>query len=178
MRRGAARVRMLHACVAPVLLLALAACERQADVSKTGASVAGNTAAGDPAAGDPAAADAIAGKAVFQTCASCHQLGPSARGGFGPQLNGIIGRTAGTTPDYRYSPAMKNAGFAWSEDKLRAFLKDPDQVVPGNKMRFFGLRSERDIDKLLAYLRMFQQAPAAAPRTVQSALSFQPSIPP
>jgi cytochrome c len=97
--------------------------------------------------------DALAGKKVFQTCANCHQVGPSAHGGFGPQLNGIVGRQAGSTPDYRYSAAMKDAGFVWTEEKLRAFVQDPDAVVPGNKMRFFGIRNERELKDLLAYLR-------------------------
>lgn len=99
--------------------------------------------------------DAAAGKTAFMKCASCHQVGRSARGSFGPQLNGIIGRQAGATSDFRYSQAMKNSNVVWSEEKLRAFLKSPDDVVPGNKMRFFGIRNDREIDNLLAYLRTF-----------------------
>jgi cytochrome c len=101
------------------------------------------------------AADPVAGKAAFAKCASCHQLGPSARGGFGPQLNGLIGRPAGATKDYKYSLAMKNAGFVWSEDKLRAFLKAPSDVVPGNNMRFWGISNDQEIANLLAYLSTF-----------------------
>lgn len=105
--------------------------------------------------GAEAADDIVAGKRLFAMCASCHQVGHSARGGFGPQLNGIIGRQAGSTRDFHYSPAMKNAGFVWSEARLRAFLKSPDDVVPGNRMRFWGIGSDKDIDNLLAYLRTF-----------------------
>jgi cytochrome c len=100
-------------------------------------------------ASDPLAA----GRAAFQRCANCHQVGPGARSNFGPQLNGIIGRRAGSAPDFAYSPAMKKAGFVWDEKRLAAFLRDPDAVVPGNRMRFWGLRSERQIADLLAYLR-------------------------
>jgi cytochrome c len=99
-------------------------------------------------------ADPLAGgRAAFQRCANCHQVGPGAASHFGPQLNGIIGRRAGTAPDFAYSPAMKKAGFVWDEKRLGAFLRDPDAVVPGNKMRFWGLRSDRQIADLLAYLR-------------------------
>ncbi|MGG7604844.1 c-type cytochrome [Massilia sp. BKSP1R2A-1] len=94
-----------------------------------------------------------AGRTAFQRCANCHQVGPGARSSFGPQLNGIVGRRAGAAPDFAYSPAMKKAGFVWDEKRLAAFLRDPDAVVPGNKMRFWGLRSERQIADLLAYLR-------------------------
>ena len=55
-----------------------------------------------------AAGDAEAGARLFsKTCGGCHSIGENARGGFGPQLNGIIGRPAGTTADYQYSEAMK-----------------------------------------------------------------------
>ena len=104
-----------------------------------------------------AAGDVVAGRAAFAKCASCHQVGPSARGGFGPQLSNVIGRKAGSTGDFKYSPAMANANFVWTEDKLRAFLKAPSDVVPGNKMRFWGIGSDRQIDDILAYLRTFQQ---------------------
>jgi cytochrome c len=97
--------------------------------------------------------DAAAGKRAFMRCASCHQVGPSARGAFGPQLNGIVGRKAGSTADFSYSPAMKQAGIVWTEQKLAAFLKSPKQVVPDNQMRFWGIGDEQQIANLLAYLR-------------------------
>ncbi|WP_373888202.1 cytochrome c family protein [Massilia sp. Root351] len=97
--------------------------------------------------------DAAAGKVAFKRCASCHQVGPAARGAFGPQLNGIVGRKAGATADYRYSPAMKQSGIVWTEQKLAAFLKSPSEVVPDNQMRFWGIGDERQIANLVAYLR-------------------------
>lgn len=100
-----------------------------------------------------AGGDVAAGRAAFAKCASCHQVGPSARGGFGPQLNGVIGRRAGSTADFKYSSAMASANFIWTEERLRAFMKSPDDVVPGNKMRFWGIGSERQRDDILAYLR-------------------------
>ncbi len=104
-----------------------------------------------------AAGDVVAGRAAFAKCASCHAVGPSARAGFGPQLSNVIGRKAGSTSDFKYSPAMANAGFVWTEDKLRAFLKAPSDVVPGNKMRFWGIGSDRQIGDILAYLRSVRQ---------------------
>lgn len=98
----------------------------------------------------------VDGAVVFHTCASCHQIGPSARGGFGPQLNGLFGRRAGSTPDYAYSDAMRRAGIVWNEATLRAYLRDPDKVVPGTRMRFWGISDERDLAALLAYLKGYQ----------------------
>jgi cytochrome c len=104
-----------------------------------------------------AAGDVKAGKALFVSrCASCHSVGPSARGAFGPHLNSIFGRPAGGTNDYKYSPAMKDSGIVWSEKTLGAFLEAPGKVVPGTKMRFWGMSNERQIDDLLAYLRTHQ----------------------
>jgi cytochrome c len=108
-------------------------------------------------AGAHAAGEIPAGKSIFAArCASCHSIGSSARSGFGPQLNGVIGRPAGGANDYKYSPAMKNSGIVWSEKNLRAFLKAPGDVVPGTKMRFWGMGNAQQIDDLLAYLRTFQ----------------------
>ncbi|AQV98883.1 cytochrome c family protein [Cupriavidus necator] len=104
-----------------------------------------------------AAADIQAGKALFATrCASCHHVGRNARAGFGPQLNGIFGRAAGGTTDFQYSEAMRASKVVWSQDTLRAFIHSPGKVVPGTKMRFWGLGDDRQITDLLAYLRIFQ----------------------
>jgi len=96
-----------------------------------------------------------AGKSDYRLCVQCHQIGPSARSGFGPQLNGIVGRPAAAAGDYKYSKAMQQSGIVWTEDKLRAFLRDPDDLVPGTKMRFWGIRDQQKITDLLAYLRSF-----------------------
>jgi len=102
-----------------------------------------------------ATGDPEKGRAVFARCASCHQVGPSAHNGFGPQLNGIIGRRAGSLDGYAYSPAMKNAALIWSEKNLKTFLKSPGDTVPGNKMRFWGIGSDSQVADLLAYLRQY-----------------------
>jgi cytochrome c len=94
-----------------------------------------------------------AGRKVFARCANCHQVGPGARNVFGPELNGILGRRAGGLTGYAYSPALRQAGFVWDEAKLAAFLRDPQQVVPGNAMRFWGLGDDEQVADLLAYLR-------------------------
>ena len=105
------------------------------------------------AAAHAAPPDLAAGKAAFQTCASCHTIGPGARGSFGPQLNGIVGRKAGSTTDFAYSAVLKHANFSWSEHNLAGFLRNPSQFVPGNKMRFWGIGDERELANLIAYLK-------------------------
>jgi cytochrome c len=104
----------------------------------------------------PSATDAATGARVFKQCASCHQVGPNARAGFGPQLNGLFGRRAGSTPDFAYSDAMKRSGIVWDERTLPAYLADPEKRVPGTKMRFWGIGDANEMAALQAYLRTFQ----------------------
>lgn len=105
-----------------------------------------------------AAGDPEAGAKIFpRLCGGCHQVGESARSGFGPELNGIIGRPAGTSANYVYSDAMKNSGVTWDHETLKAYLKDPKGVVPGTRMIFWGLSDEEKLENLLAYLQTFPQ---------------------
>jgi cytochrome c len=105
-----------------------------------------------------AAGDAEAGATLFKRiCGGCHQVGESARGSFGPQLNGIFGRPSGSTTDYQYSDAMKSAGIVWTRETLTAYLEAPKELVPGTRMIFWGLSDPEKIDNLLAYLQTFQR---------------------
>ncbi len=103
--------------------------------------------------GPAAAGDATAGKAVFNSqCAMCHTIAAGGPNLLGPNLHGIVGRTGGTTKGYNYSPAMKAAGFAWTKEKLAAYLPAPTALVPGNKMPYAGLHQPQKVDDLIAYL--------------------------
>jgi cytochrome c len=104
----------------------------------------------------PSGTDAATGARAFKQCASCHQVGVNARAGFGPQLNGLFGRRAGSTPDFAYSDAMKRSGIVWDERSLAAYLRDPKKLVPETKMRFWGISDENEIVAIQAYLRTFQ----------------------
>jgi cytochrome c len=99
--------------------------------------------------------DLAAGKALFHQCAECHAVGPGARAGFAPQLNGIVGRAAGSTHDFAYSAVLKNARFHWTVQNLDGFLYAPGDFLPGTKMRFWGIRDARDRSNLIAYMKTF-----------------------
>ena len=111
--------------------------------------VMGAVAAASPAS----AADAAHGKQVFQTCAACHSEKPDA---IGPSLRGVFGRKSGSLEDFRYSNAMLRAHLVWDEANLRAYLKDPQAKVKGNRMPFAGLTSPQDIDDVIAYLKTYK----------------------
>jgi len=102
--------------------------------------------------------DATAGATVFKKCAACHAIGEGAKNKVGPQLNDLLGRTAGTAPDYKYSKAMMEAGangLVWTPETLVPYLHKPKDVVPGTKMAFPGLPNEEDEKNLIAYLATF-----------------------
>lgn len=80
------------------------------------------------AASATAGGDAEAGKKVFNKCTSCHNIGEGAINKVGPALTTVVGRTAGTFPDYNYSTTNKNAGSAglvWTGEAIAAYLTDP-----------------------------------------------------
>jgi cytochrome c2 len=114
------------------------------------------------AAGAQAApADLVAGKAAFQRCAECHAVGPGASAGFAPQLNGIVGRAAGSTGDFAYSPVLKHARFHWTEQNLAGFLRAPSAFLPGTKMSFWGISDYQEIVNVIGYLKTFGPPPPA-----------------
>ena len=72
----------------------------------------------------------------------------------GPNLDNLFGRKAGTSESYtRYSKALQEADFVWTEQLLDEWLQKPNTFLPGNKMQFAGLRKEQDRRDLMAYLR-------------------------
>jgi cytochrome c len=103
--------------------------------------------------GGASAQDAAAGEHVFLKCRACHQAGETATNSVGPVLNGVVGRKAGTYPGYNYSEANKNSGLTWDEATLAEYLKNPRAKVPGTKMTFAGLSSQKEIDDVIAYLK-------------------------
>lgn len=102
------------------------------------------------------AADAEAGEKLFnQKCKVCHQIGEGAKNFVGPELNGLIGRVAGSVEGYSYSDAMKNSGITWDEASFKEFVTNPKGKVPGTKMVYAGSPKESDRDNLFAYVSLF-----------------------
>lgn len=101
--------------------------------------------------------DASAGAVVFKKCAACHVVDKD-QNKVGPSLQGVLGRTAGTHPNFKYSSAMIDAGKAglvWDEAALREYLRSPRAKVKGTKMAFPGLKDDSDLSNLIAYLKQY-----------------------
>ncbi|MFO1204002.1 MAG: c-type cytochrome [Tabrizicola sp.] len=94
-----------------------------------------------------------AGKALFEAnCRRCHATDASDPS-YGPLLDGVVGRKAGTFEDYPYSEALKAAGFVWTTGALKAWMENNDGFVPGTKMRHVGITDPTVQDFILAYLQ-------------------------
>jgi cytochrome c len=106
--------------------------------------------------GTALAQDAAAGEQVFKRlCVPCHDVGPEAKIKLGPPLNGIDGRKAGTFAGFNYSEANKSSGITWNEGDFPTYIRAPMQVMPGTRMAFVGLKNDKDIGDLWAYLKQF-----------------------
>ena len=106
------------------------------------------------------AQDAENGESVFRQCRACHQIGEGAKNLVGPQLNGIIGRKAGTVEGFNYSQANKDAGakgLVWTEEVLVKYLENPLKFMEGTKMAYAGLRDEDARKDVIAYLKKFSK---------------------
>jgi len=93
------------------------------------------------------------GQRVFNRCKACHNLSAAPRTRLGPNLDNLFGKKAGTASNYKYSRALREVEFIWTEEKLDQWLLKPGAFLPGNKMSFAGIRKEQDRKDLIAYLR-------------------------
>src|SRR5690606_1807406 len=84
-------------------------------------------------------ADAEQGAEIFKNaCISCHAINVDGKS-FGPNLNGFADR-------------LTIAGYlSHTDENLRDWLADPEEVKPGNKMIIAPL-SDEEIDHLVKYL--------------------------
>ena len=85
---------------------------------------------------------------VESRCFACHSLDANRAG---PALRGVVGRKAGKVEGYFYSEAMAAATHTWTEAGLKAWLTNPEKVVPGQEM-YYQLDSAQDREDVVAYL--------------------------
>lgn len=72
------------------------------------------------------------------TYLECHSLAKGEHG-VGPSLHGICNRPPGETDFAAYSDALLGLGGIWTEERLTAFIAQPEALVPGTSMVWNGL---------------------------------------
>jgi cytochrome c2 len=95
--------------------------------------------------------DVKKGKKVFKKCKACHKV-KAGKNGAGPTLYKVIGRGAASVEGFKYSSAMQEAGLVWDVETLTTYLKKPKELVPRTTMVFAGLKKDKDIENVIAYL--------------------------
>lgn len=124
-----------------------------------------------------AAGDVEAGAKVFNQCQTCHVIKNDAgevlagkAGKTGPNLYGVIGRAAGTYPEFKYGEsivALGASGFAWTEADIATYVQDPAAFLKDklgdtkakSKMSF-KLKKEEDAANVAAFVASLSPAPA------------------
>lgn len=141
------------------------------------------TGAGRGGAEGVALGDAEAGAQVFGQCAGCHQVGPGARDGIGPHLNGLFDRRAGANAGYAYSRGMARMGadgLTWTLETLDAFIENPRALVSGTRMSLRGIEDPQKRRSLLAFLRRHSDRPSdipeAAPTATRPEVELSPRV--
>ena len=96
------------------------------------------------------------GAQLFVQCKSCHAIDVTeVEEHFGPPLQDLFGRVAGSMPDYDYSDALRQAGTAgliWNDQTLDALLADPQGFLPGLRMPIAPIADAADRQSLIRYL--------------------------
>ena len=99
-----------------------------------------------------ASTSAAEGAKVFKKCQTCHSIAEGGKNKIGPALWGVLGRQAGSLPDYKYSKAMAAHGKKWSFEEMNGFLIKPKDWIKGTKMSFAGLKKAKDRAAVILYM--------------------------
>jgi len=102
----------------------------------------------------PTAAISNGERQFARKCSVCHTLDPDGKRRAGPTLFGVFGRMAGTLEGYPYSKALLDSQIVWNEASInRLFDEGPDVVTPGTKMPIQRMKSAKDRQDLVEYLK-------------------------
>ena len=107
--------------------------------------------------------DLVHGEKVFKKCSACHMIASNGKNMIGPNLWGVIGRTAGSVNDYKYSKAMVAYAKQWNFEEMNGYLIKPQAYIKGTKMAFAGLRKEKDRASVILYLNSKSSNPKPLP---------------
>lgn len=99
-----------------------------------------------------ATTDSAWGERLAMQCRACHSLEAGGNNMIGPALHGFFGTKAGSVSGFSYSPVLAQAKFTWTPRALDAWLAQPANFLPGNRMTFAGIQKADDRRAIIAYL--------------------------
>ncbi|HEU5133688.1 MAG TPA: c-type cytochrome [Steroidobacteraceae bacterium] len=104
-----------------------------------------------------AGGDATRGAELYSArCGACHSIEEN---GAGPRHLGLIGRRAGSQPEYDYSSALRSSRIVWTRRSLNQWLANPGELVPANKMVVQLANDPKDRADLIEYLSVATKVP-------------------
>lgn len=86
-----------------------------------------------------------------QACAVCHDTA-AGKNHIGPSMYGIVGREAGSVPNFHYSDGNKKSSLMWDAATLDKYLINPHAMIPSTTMSYAGVKDEQKRHDLIAYL--------------------------
>jgi cytochrome c len=111
-----------------------------------------------------ASADAAKGAEVAKACGACHNFEKGGANKTGPLLYELVERPVASHEGFAYSEGAKaKSTEKWTYENLNVFLKGPKAWMPGTKMSYGGVKSDKKRADLLAYLGSLSDAPKPFP---------------
>jgi cytochrome c len=103
------------------------------------------------------------GQSVAKKCVACHTFEKVGKAGVGPPLWNVVNSDRAAKEGFAYSNAMKASEGDWTYQSLNAYIANPRQFIPGNKMAFAGIPKVEERADLIAFLRTRADQPAPLP---------------
>ncbi|MCK0127676.1 c-type cytochrome [Erythrobacter sp. F6033] len=108
-------------------------------------------------AGDSSVDLVAAGEAAFAVCGGCHVAESGEASRAGPNLYGVVGRSAGSLDDFAYSDALAGSGITWDAAQLDEFIANPSAAVPGTIMVAGAVADDERRAAIIAYLESLSE---------------------
>jgi len=112
-----------------------------------------------------ASATIAGGERRSALCQSCHTLDKGGADGAGPNLWDVIGRPVASTAGFNFTGALSEFGGTWTYERLDAYLKNSQELVPGTVMVQRMARDNQRAD-ILAFLGSLSDNPVAFPEPI------------
>lgn len=111
-----------------------------------------------------AKADVAAGQKAANKCLACHSFDKGGLNKVGPNLWNVVGGPHAHNQAFSYSQAMSALkDKPWDYEDLNKYLHNPKAAIPGNKMAFAGVSSDKERADIIAFLRSRSDAPKPLP---------------